>query len=141
MIGVAVVYLLLFANLVWLKLDPSRLETFYPTYDTTTTSVAAQTTIDALLMFGLELAVIAIVLLWASRDPLEHRVLVWLVIALEGIRGILDDLYLIFLREYPVDEVYYGFIVLHTVIIVTGYLAYRNATTVSETTGDRERSR
>jgi hypothetical protein len=34
-----------------------------------------------------------------------------------------------------------GFVVLHPAIIGTGYLAYRNATTVSETTGDRGCSR
>lgn len=131
MVGVAVVYLLLFANLVATVLVPARLVQFYPTFDASVTSVAAQTTVDAMLMFGLDLAVIAVVLLWASRDPLQHRVLVWLVIGLELVRGIADDLYLIFLRDYPVDAVYVGFIGLHLAIIGTGWLAYRRATTTS----------
>ena len=140
MVGVAVFYLLSFANFVWLRLDPTLLETLYPTYDAPITSVAAQATIDSLLMFGVEIAVVAVVLLWASRNPLEHRILFWLVIALEVVRGILVDLYLIFLREYPIDEVYYGFIVLHSVIIVTGYLAYRKAMKTNERTGTEGRS-
>lgn len=129
MIGVAVVYLLLFANLASLVLVPARLTQLSPAFDAPISSVAAQVTIDALLMFGLELAVIAVVLLLASRNPLRHAVLVWLVIGLELVRGIADDLYLLLFRDYVVDEFYYGFIVLHVVIIATGYLAYRRATT------------
>lgn len=129
MVGVAVVYLLLFVNLASLVLVPTRLTQLSPAFDAPISSVAAQATIDALLMFGLDLAVIAAVLLWASRNPLRHVVLVWLVIGLELVRGIADDLYLLLFRDYVVDEFYYGFIVLHVVIIATGYLAYRHAVT------------
>lgn len=38
--------------------------------------------------------------------------------------GIVDDLYLIFLRAYTIDAVYVGFIVLHLLIILTGYRVY-----------------
>lgn len=126
MVGVAIVYLLLFVNLASLVLFPSRLLQFSPAFDAPVTSVAGQTAIDAYLLFGLDLAVIAVILLWASRNPLQHVVLVWLVIGLEFIRGIADDLYLLLFREYVIEEVYYGFIVLHVIIIVTGYLAVRN---------------
>lgn len=127
MVGVAVIYLLLFANLASLVIFPNRLTQLSPTFDAPVTSVAAQATIDALLMFGLELAVVAAVLLWAARNPLQHVVLVWLVIGSELVRGILDDLYLILFREYVFEKIYYGFIALHVIIIATGYLAYRQA--------------
>lgn len=134
MVGVAAIYFLLFVNLASLVIVPTRLTQFSPAFDAPVTSVAAKATIDALLMFGLELAVIAAVLLWAARNPLRHVVLVWLVIGLELVRGILDDLYLILFRDYFVEEIYYGFIVLHLLIIVTGFLAYRQATTRAELT-------
>lgn len=128
MVGVALVYLLLFANIVSVVLFPSRLTQLVPAFDAPVTSVAAQAGIDVYLIFGLDLFVIAVVLLWASRNPLQHVILFWLVLGLELVRGILDDLYLLLYRDYVVDELYYGFIVLHLVVIVTGILAYRTAT-------------
>lgn len=62
MIGMAVSYLHLLANFAWLKLAPSRLDTFHLTSDRTTTSVTSRTTSDPHLMSGLDLAVIADVL-------------------------------------------------------------------------------
>ena len=69
-------------------------------------------------MFGLDLLVIGVFLLYASRAPLRHLNLVWLIVALELVRGILDDVYMI-AQGYEAP-IYVAFIVLHLVIIVTG---------------------
>lgn len=81
--------------------------------------------LDTWLMFGFELLVVGAALLWASRDPWAHRVLAGTVIALEAVRGILDDLVWI-ARGYPAVP-YIAWIVLHAVVITTGLLAFRAA--------------
>lgn len=77
------------------------------------------------LAFILELGVIGVFLLWASRRPAENINLVWLVVWLEIIRGIVDDLYLIS-QGYDVVG-YVVFILIHLAIIVTGILFARQA--------------
>ena len=64
-------------------------------------------------------------MLWASRDPLNNLSIVWLVVALEIVRGILDDLYMI--SQGYAAPFYIGFIVLHLTIIVTGIVCLRQA--------------
>lgn len=64
-------------------------------------------------------------LLRASRDPLKHVSIVWQVVALEAVRGVLDDIYMI-ARGYAAP-VYAGFIVLHLIIIATGIACVRRA--------------
>ncbi len=127
MSGVGVVYLLLALNLSSLIIAPDRIHRFFPTYDAALDSVAFAATADLAFLSGLSHGVIGVYLLWASRRPMANTNLVPLVIALELVVGIVDDLYLIFLRAYTIDAVYYGFIVLHLVIIVTGYLVYPRA--------------
>ena len=127
MIGVGVVYLLLAVNLSSLVVAPERIYQFFPTYDAPLDSVAFAVSADLAFLSGLSHAVIGGYLLWASRRPQSHLALIPLVIALELVVGIIDDLYLIFTRAYPIDAVYYGFILLHLVIITSGYLVYTDA--------------
>lgn len=82
--------------------------------------------LDTWLMFGLGLLVVGTALLWASRDPWTHRVLGGTVIALEAVRGLLDDLIWL-ARGYPAAP-YVAWIVLHAVVIATGLWALRAAT-------------
>lgn len=130
MIGVGVVYLVLALNLSSLIVAPERVYQFFPSYDAPLDSVAFAVAADLAFLTGLSHAVIGAFLLWASRRPTAYAVLVPLVIAMELVAGILDDLYLIILRDYTIDAVYYGFIVLHVAIIGTGYVVYPR--------GDRE---
>lgn len=128
MVGVGVIYLLLAVNLSSVLFPPERLYQFFPPFDAAPDSVAFAVAADLAFLFALSHGVIGAYLLWGSRRPREYAVLVPLLIALELVVGIVDDLYLIFLRDYPVDAVYYGFIVLHVVIIVTGYVVYPRGT-------------
>lgn len=124
MLGVGVIYLLLAVNLGSLVVAPERVYQFYPTYDAPLDSVATAVAVDVAFMVALEFAVIGVVLLWASRRPTAYVGLVPLVLALEVVRGIVDDLYLIAMRTHTIDEIYYGFILLHLVIIATGLAVY-----------------
>jgi hypothetical protein len=74
--------------------------------------------LDFSFMFGLDLIVTGAYLLFVSRDPLKNISIVWLVVALEIVRGILDDLYMI--SQGYGAPFYIGFIVLHLTIIITG---------------------
>lgn len=79
--------------------------------------------LETWLMFGFEVLVLGAALLWASRDPWSHRVLAGTVIALEAVRGIVDDLVWI-ARGYP-PATYIAWITFHAVVIATGLLAMR----------------
>lgn len=125
MIVVGVIYLALGLNLSSLLIAPERVYFFFPPYDAALDSVAFAVTTDLAFLSGLSHLVIGAFLLWAARKPSEYVVLVPLIIVMELVVGIVDDLYLIFLREYTVDLAYYGFIVLHVTIIVTGYAAWQ----------------
>ena len=82
-------------------------------------------TLDFWLTFVLDLLVVGVFMLWASRNPLRHLNLVWLVLWLEAIRGVADDFYLI-ARGY--DATFYtGFTIVHLIIIVTGFVLARQA--------------
>ena len=60
---------------------------------------------------------------WASRAPLKHLSLVWLVIWLEVIRGIADNIYLM-AKGYGVAS-YAAFCVPSLIIIITGIIFAR----------------
>jgi hypothetical protein len=80
--------------------------------------------VDTWVGFGVEVAVIGVVLVLASATPSLARVLVWLVIGIELTRGIAYDLYML-TRDYE-PSVYVPWLVVHAVIIVTGALVLRD---------------
>lgn len=125
MVGVGVVYLVLAVNLSSLLVAPERVYQFFPPYDAPLDGVAFAATADGWFLVGLTHAVVGAFLLWGSRRPRAHAVVVPFVVAMELVAGIAHNLYLLFLRDYPVDAVYYGFVVLHVVVIATGYFVYR----------------
>ena len=127
MIAVGVVYLLLALNLSSLLVVPEQVYLFFPTYDAPLDSVAFAAAADLGFLAGLVYGVIGGFLLWASRRPKAHVVLVPLIIAIELVAGIIDDLYFILMRDYTVDAIFFGFIVLHLVVIATGYFVYQRA--------------
>ncbi|MEX2548735.1 MAG: BphX family protein [Nitriliruptoraceae bacterium] len=103
----------------------ARFEAQYPDLEVAVDSPAAGALVDVWFMFGLEVVVIGAALLFLARDPLRGLPLVWVVLALEVVRGILDDVYLLARGHDPV--IYLGWIVIHLVIVVTGLLAIRAA--------------
>jgi hypothetical protein len=117
----------------------ARFNTQYPEIGISIDSAAAQALVDTWFMFGLEVAVIGAALIYFSRDPERHLALVWTVIALEAIRGIADDIYLLS-RGY--DPLLYSlWIVIHLAIIVSGLIALRRVSPVrsaSETNSDQQ---
>jgi len=87
--------------------------------------------VDTWVMFGLELGVIGAALWFASRNPVQHRFFVKVVIGLEVVRGIIDDIYML-IRGY--DPVFYiGWIVVHTIIIVWALIGLRKTKNQSAT--------
>jgi hypothetical protein len=80
--------------------------------------------LDWMLTFGLDLLVTGVFLIIASWRPARYLPFVWLIVALEAIRGIADDLYMI-ARGYSVAS-NVAFIVLHAAIIVTGVVFARS---------------
>lgn len=121
---VGVIYVLLGIGFVPF-INATRLELMLPGFDAPVGGVAYRGLLDFTFMFGLDLLVIGAFLLFASRNPLHHVSVVWLVVALEIVRGIFDDVYII-ARGYTAPF-YIGFIVVHLLIIVTGYLFLRQA--------------
>lgn len=122
--AVGVLYVLLGVGFLPI-LNAVRLPTMLPGLDAPEGGVAYRALLDFTFMFGLDLLVIGVFLLYAARDPLKHIPVVWLIVALETVRGILDDIYMI-TQGYEAPF-YIGFIVLHVIIIATGILAVRKA--------------
>ena len=83
----------------------------------------ARFVVDTWVTLGLELGVIGGALLIASRTPAHARVLVWTVIGSELVWGIGSDLYKL-ARGYAAT-VPGIWILIHTVIIVTGIVSLR----------------
>lgn len=86
---------------------------------------AARFLVDTWTGFGLETLAIGAALLVASRFAHMARALVWTVIAIEFAKGILFDIYML-VRGYELAG-FLGWIVIHSIIIVTGWLALRKA--------------
>lgn len=104
-------------------LNAARLPQVLPGFDAPVGGVAFRALLDYTLMFGLDLFVIGVFLLVIARTPQRAVPIVWLVLALELVRGIFDDVYML-ARGYS-PSLYVGFIILHTIIIVTGLASLR----------------
>lgn len=115
-------------------LNAARLPQLLPGFDAPVGGVAFRALLDYTLMFGLDLIVIGVFLLAAAQAPQRAVPIVWLVLALELVRGIFDDVYMLAHGYSP--PIYLGFIVLHLIIIVTGILSVRQLQT--ETPGNAD---
>ncbi len=87
---------------------------------------------DTWVMFTLEVAVIGVMLWVASSNPYQNRILVYTLFGIEIVRGIVDDIYML-TRGYE-PGLYIGWIVLHSIIILTGWWALRRAQAQPEST-------
>ena len=86
--------------------------------------------VDTWVTFGLEVGAIGVVLLLAARQAEQSKVLVWTIIAIELARGIVADIYMISRgNDLTVAAIW---IVIHSVVIITGLLVLRG---VRETEG------
>src|SRR5687767_2113036 len=84
--------------------------------------------VDTWIAFGIEVGVIGVALLLASRVPERGRVLAWTVIGIEFLKGPPYDIYMI-ARGYD-STPFIIWIVIHSIIMITGYLAIRASRTV-----------
>ncbi len=92
--------------------------------------------VDTWVTFGLEVGAIGAAVLIASRHPHQARGVAWTVLAIELVRGIANDVYMI-VRHINVTG-YAIWIAVHSVVIVTGLLALRaTATRPQDTPGAR----
>ena len=85
----------------------------------------AKLLVDTWVLFGLEVGTVGAALLVASRSPERAIVLVWTVIGLELFRGIGHDGYML-VQGYEATGLVV-WIVIHTVLIVTGLVFLRGA--------------
>lgn len=107
--------------------NEARFEAFLPSFDAPRDSVAFAALIDWTFVFGIDTAVIGVVLLWASREAHRHLILVWLVVALELTRGVAWDVYYLTRDYVEAVGLYVGFIVVHLLIVGSGVVLARRA--------------
>jgi hypothetical protein len=89
--------------------------------------LAVRTFTDAWMVFVFELGVLGAMALYASRSPLQNKIMAWVIIWAEVFRGILADAIWIG-RGYSAAS-YAIFIAIHIVIIATGVLFLKSAQT------------
>lgn len=88
-------------------------------------ALAADAFLDAWMVFIFEFGVLGAMLLVGARNPIGNKILIWTVIFAELTRGVLADAIWI-ARGYAASD-YIGFIVVHLIIIVTGWLFLQRA--------------
>ena len=81
--------------------------------------------VDTWVILGLAIASVGVGLLIASHAPRQAKALVWTVIGFELIWGLGSDMYQL-ARGYELQGIGIG-IIIHIIIISTGFLAIRNA--------------
>lgn len=104
----------------------ARMGLQYPNLELALDHMAVRAINDLWFVFGTEMAVIGIMLIVGSGEPLRGKILVQTVLLLELIRGILLDVYWIS-RGYYVNFHYAAWIVIHLIIIVSGWRALQQA--------------
>ena len=122
-IGVFYIFLMV------LNLPPvvlARLSTQYEGLTAPVESVAVQGLADIWLTFGVDMGLVGVMLLIASRAPWRNRILVYTVLLLELVRGIALDVFFI-MRGYYANEFMVAWIVVHAIIIVAGWISLRQA--------------
>ena len=78
----------------------------------------AQRMEDWQLLFGLQMAVFGVVLLYAASRPRDHMILVWLVILAEAVRGVLGIGY--YMSRGAPTSLFGILLVVHAVIVISG---------------------
>ena len=117
--------LLTVMNLFFLFATPDYIAGLLPPHYAGNEEIAGRAFSDAWLVFVFELGVLGGMLLYASGKPEKSRMLVLTVIFAELFRGVVADAVWIG-RGYAASE-YIPFIVIHLLIIVTGWVFLRQA--------------
>ena len=81
--------------------------------------------VDTWIAFGIEVGVIGAALMLASRVPERGKVLAWTVVGIEIMKGPPYDIYML-TRGYE-SMPFIIWLVIHTIIAITGILALRKA--------------
>ena len=118
---VGIFYLLLVVGSFWVMLINPRL--FGDMFPYSTNEIAVRAFSDAWLIFALDLAVLGVLMLYASRDPARNGILVIAVAVLELVRGAGGDL-LWLTRGWPATN-YVPFMIVHLIIGMTGIIFWR----------------
>ncbi len=84
----------------------------------------ARLLVDTWVTLGLEFGTIGACLLLASRAPGQARTLIGAVLAIEVVRGIGTDFYMIARGWRPTEQI--AFIVIHSLVIASGLRALRS---------------
>jgi len=118
-------YLLLAGSSLWvLFVNPQLFGTRFP-FASNSQSIRASS--DAWLIFVLEIGVLGVLILYATRDPSHARVLLMVVSVLELIRGAGGDL-LWTMRGWPTAN-YMPFMIVHLISGFTGLIFLRQKST------------
>ena len=110
----------------------ARMRVQYPTLDLELGHLAVKAINDLWFMFGVETAVIGLMLFIASAAPVQNKILAQTVLLLELVRGILMDLYWLS-RGYYDPVPYIAWIIIHLAIILSGWYLLRQTESFSRT--------
>ena len=104
----------------------ARMQMQYPALDLGLNHLAVKAINDLWFVFGVEMAVVGVMLLFASTVPLQNKILVQTVLVLELVRGIVMDIYWLS-RGYYAPAPYIVWIIIHLAIVLSGWLLLRRA--------------
>lgn len=124
MIAVGIFYLSSVLQL-WPSLFGPMLPKMYPGVELYQSEPVFQLLTDAWLAVGVLLTAVGVVFLWGSREPAKNLILIPIAISCEVFVG-LWDIYSITL-SYQLPIVAAFTMTIHTVIIVTGIMAWKAA--------------
>ena len=125
-ISVGIIYVLLGVGFIP-PINALRIPTMIPGFDAPINGTAYWGLLDFSFMFGLDLLVTGLFMLYASREPMNNLSIIKLIIVLEIVRGICDDIYMI--TKGNGIPFYIIFIILHLIIIVSGISLIRKVKT------------
>jgi hypothetical protein len=127
---VGVVYVLMGLRLLpWINgpmIEAGLNDVAAPGLDLTVNAFFLDFALDWMAILGLDLLVLGGALLFAVRNPLAHRIVAYVVIWQEALRGVAVDLWMT-TRPYANATFYLAFAAFHVVVIVTGIRALRKA--------------
>lgn len=142
MIAVGIFFLVLGIGLLpWVndaRIGVVGLELVYTGGDLTLDDPAYHYVLDWAGVFGTTLLVLGGMLLVVARRPVQNRMFAHLVIWHELAAGVLSDAWFI-TRDYIPDAFYYGFIVVHLVVVATAVRALRRTPMPATVAGDTAR--
>ncbi len=133
---IGVVYLLLFVGMSIIQAPP---EAYLSALGVTPDPQGAtfRLLVNTWMALGLEIGVVGVALLVASREPARHTLLVWLVLGMELLRGIVADIFWYLDGVITVGPLIF-WLVFHGVIIAWGYFALRQSQQTSKAATENE---